>query len=169
MNTAEIYKHLVARITAEVPDIVYIDWYNQQLFHLENDGDELPFERPAAFIEFVEPKSSVLGRRLQWNELDFKVHIILDNLMEASSLEAEANQDEALSLYALAASVVNALVGYNTAYFGSIGNTGQTPDHDFDAIQGVAISFRTTAYDTTDQPETEAADADIKVIQGRCY
>jgi hypothetical protein len=78
------YEALLARITATVPEIKHVDIFFGQ-YDNEADGNELPFVRPAVFIEFMPLEWDSYGRKKQEASAQFRIHVVSDVIEETDS------------------------------------------------------------------------------------
>jgi hypothetical protein len=163
-----IYEALLARLKQKATSLRTIDWFNQNLLNLV-EGEELPYNTPAAFIEFMPIEPVTHGKLKQLEPVTFNVILIDEILQESGSLATAAERKQSLQLHSVARELQKALVGYCSDAFGTISSTSTTTDHDFTNINGLVLAFRCLAINNENIPETTEVEANLKVTQGRCY
>lgn len=76
------YQILKQRLSAEVaPSLKYVDWYlGQYLEDEQEDGGELLWDTPAAFIEFFPIEWESRPGNIQTAELNFALHLVNESV-----------------------------------------------------------------------------------------
>lgn len=112
-----VYTDIKAQIQAQVPEILHIALFNNQIELLKNEENNTAdsgsytnsiysFARPALFVEFVNPiEIKQLGGGLQEFDLQIKIHIVHD-------FYNGDNMEEDLTILDLKDNVYKALQGF---------------------------------------------------------
>lgn len=87
----DLYKELATKIQANLPEIVWIDLWHDQISYLT---EELPFSTPTAFLAFSTIAADDRGLRVQ--NLDTQVDIYLFFETFSDTYIGSMNQDSAL-------------------------------------------------------------------------
>lgn len=155
MIQIDFFKAIKARLTSEVTDLKYFDWFNNQFEKIEED---VPFNLPAAFIEFAPIDWQQLGRLHQAAEVNFLIHVADMQLGESSSIDPDLVANANLAHLELCDKIYAALQNFNgnmvnpALPFSSICRTGNTMDHDNEGLVITAIPFRVRLFEAVATP-----------------
>ncbi len=135
MILGEFYLVLLEKLRRELPEIKHVDWWNSQP---EFEDEDLPFNRPAVFIEFPDPEILKLGKRRELWKQTFILHIVNDIITEARKSKSDRIRNHTLRHLELCDKIHYVLEGYTgidqQCRFSSIQHTGTTVSHQFDNL-----------------------------------
>lgn len=107
----DIYKEMAEKITAEMPNIEWVDlWHNQVGFLAE----EHPFPAPAVFIEFRGQDDTDLGEAGQQVNLQVEFYLFYESLLDTN--RGSYNDDDAVAF-------LEDLTRLNQLFHASVGNS----------------------------------------------
>lgn len=119
----EIYTALVARISEQVPEVKHIDLWNEQVAYVE---DEMPYDRPAVFIQFMPIQwEDLIGRPVARGKGRLRLHVVTDWHPEA--------EDKFLSLR-LCEKVARAVNGLSGDYFNALDMITSATNHNHEEL-----------------------------------
>lgn len=117
------YQQIADLITEKVPEIKHVDLYHGQEQLIDDDGNWIPFQCPAVFLEFTFTPEDI-GERRQLLNTDVTVRLAYETLSDSNM--GSMGQDRALKFIALMRKINEALHGAEGDDFGPMSRTGQT-------------------------------------------
>lgn len=157
MILRSFYLDLMARLVTPEVGVEHFDLFNQQ-FARERDGDTLPFNLPAVFLEFEPFDWETVGRNRQQADVPFT--LIVGSLVqnEHDSDATDQERTSALQHLDLLDRITVALQNASGTGWGSVNRTGMTPDHNHDGVYVHTMRFRSRLTDTVARDTWERAD-----------
>lgn len=141
MNT-KIFIAIAKRIREQVPDIKHIDLFNQQY---NMPGEELPFNTPAVFIEYLNTNWMDGSAGIQTGNSAIRVHIVMSNYNDTCNIDEldDTTIDNRLNHYAITKAVHQALQYFEGCCFTGLLRSISEYDsnHDQILIEKVTYTF----------------------------
>lgn len=107
----DLYKEIAARITANLPEIVWVDLWHEQVNYLT---EELPFPVPAVFLAFDTIQTDDRGKLIQDCNTQIDMYLFYETFSDTYS--GSTNQDSALAF-------LNQLTRLHALFHGKSGST----------------------------------------------
>jgi hypothetical protein len=144
----ELYEAILARLTAQVPELKMIDFEMGQLDMLALD------QRPAvifpcAFIDISLPKCDDEGAGLQIVTARVNARLAFECPLPTDSRATESRRSAALIIFETVDKIYENLQGYGTDEFSPFSRKAQTPDNRYAGIKIINMIFETTFEDRT--------------------
>jgi len=144
----ELYKTILARLDAQVPEIKMINFEMGQLDVLALD------QRPAvvfpcAFIDISYPVCEEEGSGGQVVTARINIRMGFECPLPTDSLASEARRSAALTIFDTVDKTYKNLQGYGTDEFSAFSRRSQTPDNRYAGIKIINMIFETVFEDRT--------------------
>lgn len=107
----DLYKEIAARITANLPEIAWVDLWHEQVSYL---AEELPFPVPAVFLAFDTIQTDDRGKLIQDCNTQIDMYLFYETFSDTYS--GSTNQDGALAF-------LNQLTRLHALFHGKSGST----------------------------------------------
>lgn len=148
----DFYKALLERLNFNNTGLKHIDLFNDQVNQEEN---ELPYPRPAAFIAFDDIVWSTLGNKKRMGDCRFQVHIVYDTGPQdtSSRQKSAALRNNGLNHLQIMEKVNYWLQGFNGEFFGSIAPDSMSIDQNRSTIAEHILPFKCMLYDSSAKRE----------------
>lgn len=144
-----IYKDIVDRLKAKVPELRWIDLDFNQLESVERP----PVAFPAALISIEVTNASDVTDYTQDCEALLSIRLAFDNLGQTAASTPQPYLDNALNPYNVAGKVYSALQGWHTAHFDPISRLRQRPEQSRHNLFIYRVDFQIRFEDTTKKSE----------------
>ena len=144
-----IYKAICERLTAQVPDIKYLDLWNNNIASLSGGA---VWPRPAVFIEFETIEWKQLQNRARMADIAVRLHVVTDAVSYNGSTDEK--QDTALTFFDLLNRINSAMQGLRGENFAGFMLTTSATNHDHAELIESVERYITRAQDTTAMPDT---------------
>jgi hypothetical protein len=168
MFLSSLYEALMSRI--QTTDLtIYVDLYSGQF---EDEGEEeLPFPRPAVFIEFnTDDEVKAIGNGWQQIDMIITIYIVDDVIQESSSLTNSTVRGVGYAHLNRIDVISNALQGFNSntlnvagLWFNSLQMTSVGYNKNNGALYVHAVSFKTMVKYGALAKVTTEVDADLRI------
>lgn len=165
MITTFLYKSLMEQILNNMPSIKHIDlWNNQTAMEVE----EIPFNRPAVFIELVPMQWLTQGSKQQVGDREVIVRLVTDTQGSATaSTESDATINSSLQRLSLLEELFVTLQGYQAhdgkSQFSKLVRIGEQLDTNSSTLNTDQYTFRTRLTDSSATPTFAKAPFKFKV------
>lgn len=116
------YQQIATLITTKVPEIKHVDLYHQQEMLIDDDGNWIPFQCPAVFLEFTFTPEDI-GERRQLLNMEVTVRLAYETLSDSN--KGSMGQARALKFIELMRKINEALHCAEGDDFGPMSRTGQ--------------------------------------------
>lgn len=156
------YKAIMSRVIVKVPEIAFFEMYNGQP---DQEEDEVPYNKPAVFIEFEPMQWQTVGNKVQECDCSFRLHIETETLSETSNLESDKERNAGLEHLMIAERVFGAIQGFSGDGFGAISRTGFIPDNNHDNRLVTILPFKTRLVDDFARKETIETSAELDLTR----
>lgn len=160
----DLYKELVSKIQTNLPEIVWIDLWHDQISYLT---EELPFSTPAVFISFSTVATEDRGLRVQ--EVNTQVDIYLFFETFSDTYIGSMNQDSALEFLNSLTKMHALLHGTNGDNYSAMRRVDMRREDSGGAGNLYRISFECNVVDYSAQTifnESETPDAQLEIDKG---
>ena len=142
----ELYETIVARLTAQVPELKMIDFDMGQLDVLAMDiRPSVVF--PVALVDISYPRCEDLSEDIQQVSAFVKIRLAFECPLPTDSRASVARRMAALEIFANVDKVYAALQGYYTSDFSAFSRRSQSPDNRYAGIKIIEMVFETTFDD----------------------
>jgi hypothetical protein len=144
----ELYETILARLTAQVPEIKMTDFEMGQIDVLALDQKPaLVF--PCALIDISFPNCDDEGAGLQVVTARATVKLVFECPLPTDSRATEARRSAALTIFETVDKVYQNMQGYGTDEFSPFSRKAQTPDNRYAGIKIINMIFGTVFEDRT--------------------
>ena len=140
--TAELFDDLQA-LALSVPGIVHADLFNAQV---ENEADEIPYNRPAILIEFGRAQYEENADGVQTANLVLTLHIIVEFYHDTAGATAEQ-----LAAWALKSEVAKRFHNYTSDNVSSLKRVEEQVDTNYSNLFVFRQIYNLSYYDHTTQ------------------
>ena len=144
-----IYKAICERLTAQVPDIKYLDLWNNNIASLSGGA---VWPRPAVFIEFETIEWKQQQNRARMADIAVRLHVVTDTVSYNGSTDEK--QDTALAFFDLLNRINSAMQGLRGENFAGFMLTTSATNHDHAELIESVERYITRAQDTTAMLDT---------------
>lgn len=134
-----LYTAITERIRQYLPNVQWIDFWNNQLINTEQ---EHPFPRPAVFIEFLPIRWKREARQRKAGDISIRVHVVQD--MYADTFDGASSQTEGLAVWQFAMEADDALENFAPAGFSSLQGETTEPDINHGNLIDIVHTYTTT-------------------------
>ncbi len=91
MFLTDFYEQIMVRLTSNVLEIKHFDlFFNQYELEMTDDKGELPFNRPAVFVEWPVIDFKTLGNKRQAAEMLISFHVVSDVIQDVDKSQPDA-------------------------------------------------------------------------------
>lgn len=140
--TAALFDDLKA-LALTVPDVLHADLWNNQI---GNELHELPYERPAVFIEFGQARYEEQGDGVQMATVPLTLHIVTEFYHDTAGATAEQ-----LAAWELKSQVAKRFHGYTSEHVNSLKRVEEQADTNYNNLFVFRQTYELTYYDHTTQ------------------
>ena len=144
----ELYKELANAIQREIPEILWIDLWHNQVNFLE---EEFPFRTPAVFLSFRTIGTQDLGGLGQEVSLQVDFYLFYETFTD--TYHGAYNQDSALEFLTLKDKIHQYFHGSEGNYYSAMRRLGFAPEDTGGAGNLYRISFSCIIQDDNAMPE----------------
>ena len=160
-----LFKKIIERINSKVPEIKHIDLWNNQI---EMEAQELPFNRPAVFLEFLPVTWHTLGQKRSDADINFALHLVTDMTgIQTDSTQEEQKQNDSLYRLILFEKVWVAMQGYQAndgdTQFSKIIRNGSNIDSNSGQLNKDTLFFFTHVNDSAAVPVYTEAPLNLRI------
>lgn len=121
-NFKELYKELSDKLTENIEDIRWIDLWNSQVYHLE---EEHPFPTPAIFLAFRSSQMNDVGIKVQNLIMQVDVFVFYETFLD--TYKGAYNQKDALAFLDIMDSINQTLHGSSGENYSSMRRIAFSP------------------------------------------
>lgn len=118
----ELYKELADKLSAGVTGLRWVDLWNSQVYHLE---DEHPFPVPAIFLAFRSNDAKDLGQKAQQLKMQVDVFVYYETFLD--TFKGAYNQGDALRFLDMLGEVNKVLHGSDGQSYSSMRRVSFSP------------------------------------------
>lgn len=158
-NFQELYKELAGKIGENIEEVKWIDLWNSQVYHLE---EEHPFPAPAIFLAFRSNAMTDISDKVQNVHLQVDVFVFYETF--ADTYKGSFNQDDAMAFLEILDKINALLHGSAGQQYSSMRRVSFSPVDTGGAGNLWSITYSCELIDTSAQPEWEKVKAcDVEV------
>ncbi|MEN5434108.1 hypothetical protein ABE545_10735 [Sphingobacterium faecium] len=121
-NFVELYKELADKLTLNVPNLRWVDLWNSQVYHME---EEHPFPAPAIFLAFRSNSMQDQGNKVQKVTMQVDVFIYYETFLD--TFRGAYNQSDALAFLNMMDHVNQLLHGSSGQSYSSMRRVSYSP------------------------------------------
>lgn len=147
----QIFKAICDRLTEKVPDVAFIDIWNDNVNAL-NGGTAFPF--PAVFVEFETIEWRQQGNSARMGDVAVRLHIVTRAVVANGS--TDSRMEEALAYFDLIDRINAAMQRLSGENFASFMLTTSATNHNHAELIESVERYVTRAQDTTAMPSNIA-------------
>lgn len=140
----QIYKAICKRLADRVPDIKYLDLWNNNIASISGGA---VWSRPAVFIEFETIEWHQQQNRTRMADIAVRLHIVTDTVSYNGSTDEK--QDSALAFFDLLNRINSAMQGLRGDNFTGFMLTTSATNHDHAELIESVERYITRAQDTS--------------------
>lgn len=157
----QIFKAIAQRIAEQVPDIKFIDLWNE---HIVEVSTSVPWPLPAVFIEFEQYEVRQLSRWQREADVPVRLHIVTRTLPYTGGA-TDKRIDLALQYFDLIDRVNAAMQGLSGTGFTAFQLTASATNHNHGELMENIERWQTRAVDATaERPQKAVALTDMEII-----
>ena len=157
----QIFKAIAQRIAERVPDIKFIDLWNE---HVVEVSSSVPWPLPAVFIEFEQYEVRQLSIWKREADIPVRLHIVTRSVPYTAGA-ADKRIDLALQYFDLIDRVNAAMQGLSGTGFAAFQLTASATNHNHGELMENIERWQTRAVDTTaERPQKAVPITDMEII-----
>lgn len=159
----QIYKAICERLTQEIPEVKYLDLWNNNIAVLSGGA---VWPRPAVFVEFEAIEWKQAQNRVRRGDVAIRLHIITDAISYNGN--SDERQEEALSYLDMLDRINAAMQGLRGDNFAGFMLTTSAMNHDHAELIESVERYITSAQDASAVRQTvqPIAIGNLGIVQG---
>lgn len=145
-----IYKAILDRLTAEVPEYNWIDW---DIGQLDAFKENYPVQFPCCLIDFPSIQWTDQGDEIEMGDTMVQLRIAWNMFDDWNKHTPEAVKVEAQAKFDIIKDTYKALKGFDADNFSPLTRMQQTTERRVDGLKVITIQFTCELYDESAIPE----------------
>lgn len=142
----EIFQAIADRIAQKVPDIKYIDLWNEQLAELQS---ATAFPTPSLFVEFEQFEYNQNANHVTQADIGIRIHVITRTILPAGSSLRNRIAENTLQFLDLLDEVNRALASLSGEHFSTLMHTTSATNHNHAELIESIERYVTRGLDTS--------------------
>lgn len=159
-NFQTLYKELAKKITDNISEVRWVDLWNSQVYHLE---EEHPFPTPAVFLAFRSQSMENRGEKTQ--EVDMQIDVFLFYETFLDTFKDAYNQKDALAFLDLMDNLNKVLHGSSGVNYSSMDRIAFSPVDTGGAGNLWSITYRAALLDYSAARVYEEIEVDGVIVE----